>query len=151
MEPIFVDGVPARVTVADFRRYHLQSFPSLREPESDDLIQNAIDTVYTMFPGASTAWDLHDRQMWFEKTQLAYRLLAAWLIADQYPDLMSGVISIAGIKKKKVDGVDIMFDPGIFSGDSPLMWLKSNDFGRKVLMMSGTMPKRALLRVEKFV
>ena len=150
-EAVFVDGVPMKITVFDWRRYHLQSFPSLRESEADDLIQSAIDTVYIMFPGVGTAWDLQTKQVWFDKTRLAYRLLAAWFIADQYPDLLSGIVSIAGIKRKKVDGVDIMFNPDIFTGDNPLVWLKSNDFGRKVLQLTATVPKRAVLRVTKYV
>jgi len=151
MEAVFINGVPAKITVADFRRYHLQSFPSLRGGDADEFLQNAIDTVYTMFYGVATGWDMQPAQIWFEKTQLAYRLLVAWLIADQYPELASGVISIDGIKRKKIDGVDITFNTDLLTGNNPLDWLKSNDFGRKVLMMAGTMPRRALLRVTKYV
>ena len=152
MDATFINGVPMRITVFDFRRYHLQSFASLRESDSDELIADAIKTIYTMFPGVETAWDMQERQIWFDKTRLAYLWLTAWLIADQYPDLVSGILSIDGlIKRKKVDGVDITFNTEGFDGDNPLLWLKSNRFGRKALMMFGTVPKRALLRVEKYV
>ena len=151
MEAVFINNVPMKITAVDFRRFHLQSFPSLREPEFDEFIENAIETVYTMFPGAATAWEMQTKQVWFEKTRLVYRLLTAWLIADQYPELTSSIVTIDGIKQKKIDGVSITFSPEIFSGSNPLMWLRSNDFGRKVLMMAGTMPGRALLRVSKYV
>ena len=152
MEAVFIDGVPAKITATDFRRYHLQSFPALRSSEYDEFIQNAIDTVYTMFTGVATGWDLQTRQVWFDKTRLCYLHLTAWLIADQYPDLLAGMITVDWlIKRKKVDGVDITFNTDAFKGDSPLEWLKSNAFGRKALMMAATMPRRALLRVEKFV
>ena len=151
MEAVFVDGVPAKITVYDFLRHHLQSFPSFSDSGFTELIQEAIDTVYTMFVGVGTAWDLQDKQVWFDKSRRCYLYLTAWLIADQYPELTASIVTIAGIKRKKIDGIDITFDPGIYTDKDPLVWLKSNAFGRKVLMMAGTLPRRALLRVEKYV
>jgi len=152
MDAIFVDDKPARITVYDFRRFHLQSFPSLADAEYDDLIASAIETVYTMFPGVAKMWDMHrNRQAWFDKTTLCYRLLVAWFIADQYPQV-SSVASVNGVlKRKKVDGVDVTFNIEMFKDRDPLVWLRSNDFGRKALMMMQTAPRRALLRLERIV
>ena len=150
MEAVFADGRPAQVTAYDFRRFHLQSFPNLAGAEYDGLIASAIETVYAMFPGVAKMWDMHrDRQLWFDKTTLCYRLLVAWFIADQYPQV-SSVASVSGVlKRKKVDGVDITFNIEMFKGRDPLVWLRSNDFGRKALMMMQTAPRRALLRLER--
>ena len=152
MDAIFVDDKPARITVYDFRRFHLQSFPNLADAEYDDLIASAIEMVYTMFPGVAKMWDMHrNRQTWFDKTTLCYRLLVAWFIADQYPQV-SSVASVNGVlKRKKVDGVDITFNIEMFKDRDPLVWLRSNDFGRKALMMMQTAPRRALLRLERIV
>ena len=153
MDAVFIDGLPARVTLNDFRRHHLQSFPALAEAEYDDLISMAIDAVYTMFAGVGQMWDLHrDKRVWCAKTRLCYLLLAAWFIADQYPELSSALSVMGGaIKRKKVDGVDITFNTDLFKGGSPMEWLQSNGFGRKALMMMQTAPRRMLLRVTNFV
>lgn len=151
MDAIFVDGKPAQITIHDFRRFHLQSFPSLAEPEYDNLIQTAIEMMYTLFPGVSKMWDLHrDKQIWFDKTTLCYRMLTAWFIADQYPDLTSASTINPALKRKKVDATDVHFNVDMFKDRDPLTWLQSNDFGRKALMMIRTAPKRALLRLERF-
>jgi len=152
MDAVFVDGLPAKITIHDFRRHHLYSFPSLGESEYDGLIADAIETIYSMFPGVSEAWDLHrDKQKWYEKTTLCYRLLTAWFIMDRYPDI-SGNDSGAGfIKQKKVDGVSITYNTEPFIGDNLMDHLRSNDFGRKALLMLHTAPKRAFLRVTRFV
>jgi len=160
MEAIFVDGKPAQITVYDFRRFHLQSFPALAEEEYDTLIADAIDTVYIMFPGVSEMWDMHrNRQFWFDKTTLCYRLLTCWYITDRYPELSPSYTSLNGVplEQKKVDGVMLKFQRELAKYASsaamlnPMLGLRSNDFGRKALMMMQTAPKRALLRLERVV
>jgi len=160
MEALFVDGVPAKITTHDFRRHHLQSFPSLLDKEYDDLIADAIDTVYAMFPGVATMWDMHrKKQIWFDKTVLCYRLLTCWYITDRYPELSTSYTSLNGVplEQKKVDGVALKFqrELGKFASPqdmlNPMIALRSNDFGRKALIMIQTAPRRALLRVERFV
>jgi hypothetical protein len=152
MEAVFVDGLPAKITIHDFRRHHLQSFPTLVDQEYDSLIAGAIDAVYSMFPGVAEMWDMHrNRQIWYEKTTLCYRLLVAWLITDQYPGL-SGSFSGADIlKQKKIDGVSVTFNTEPFKGANLADFLRSNAFGRQALLMIHTAPRRALLRVERFV
>ena len=158
MDAIFVDGVPAKITLHDFRRHHLYSFPVLSESEYDALIADAIDAVYAMFPGVASAWDLHrDKQIWFDKTTLCYRLLTAWYIEDRYPGLASNYTSLNGVplESKRVDGVAMKFR-NIAGADSveamlnPALVLRSNLFGRHALMMMQTAPRRALLRVTRF-
>jgi hypothetical protein len=149
-------NVPAKITVADFRRYFLASFPPLAAGEHDGLIQDAIDTVYAMFPGIRTLWDVHAKQLWYDKTVTCYRLLTAWFIMDRYPEVSSAYASVNGmpLKRKKVDGVDLTFETG-FLQETPgaaasmqdvLGGLKSNDFGRKALLMIRCSAKRVMLR-----
>lgn len=157
-EALFVDGVPARITMADFRRFHLQSFPQLADSEYDGIITDAIEAVYTMFTGVGTLWDLEPKQTWYEKTTLCYRLLTAWYIADLYPELVSGIPTMGGIpvKRKKVDGVDITFaDTNTSRGGKDYMdllsSLKSNSFGNKAYVMIRCSVKMALLYNSRFV
>jgi len=151
MEAVFVDGKPARITVYDFRRYHLQSFPMLADAEYDDLIASAIEMVYTMFPGVQDIWDMcRSKQLWFDKATMCYRLLTAWFIADQYPQLTTSLTVDGILKRKKVDGVDIHFNIEMFKDRDPMVWLRTNDFGRKALMMIQASPKRALFRLERY-
>jgi hypothetical protein len=160
MEAVFADGVPARITTHDFRRHHLQSFPKLADERYDELIADSIDTVYTMFSGVASAWDLHrKKQVWFEKTVLCYRLLTCWYITDRYPELSSSYTSLNGVplEQKKIDGVMVKFQRELARYSTPqdnlnpMLGLRSNDFGRKALIMLQTAPRRALLRVEGFV
>jgi hypothetical protein len=158
MDAVFIHGIPAKITVHDFRRHHLQSFPKLRGEDYDGLIADAIDTVYAIFPGVATIWDMHrDRQVWYDKTVLCYRLLTAWLIADRYAELAAGVRTIDGIRQKKVDGVSLTYDVERVRGEvapgypAVLAGLNSNHFGRTALMMVRSAGKNALLRVEKVV
>jgi hypothetical protein len=158
MEAVFTDGVPAKITIHDFRRHHLQSFPKLGEEEYDGLVKDAIDAVYTVFNGVATLWDMHrDKQVWYDKTVLCYRLLTAWYIAGKYPELASHVVSIDGIRQKKVDGVSLTLDTDMINGKADgvyqdaLAGLQSNHFGRTALMMIRSAPKRWLLRNAKIV
>ena len=154
-EALFVDGVPARITVQDFRRYHLASFPKLASEEHDALIDNAIEAVYAMFTGVATLWDMQPRQKWYDKTVLCYRLLTAWYIADVYPMYVAGTPVMGGIpiKRKKVGPTDITFPDKAAQGDylDLLESLKSNVFGNKARLMLTTAAKRFLLHNRKFV
>jgi hypothetical protein len=144
--------VPAKVAVEDFRRRFLMLFPKLGSVEYDGLIQDAIDTVYAMFTGVNTIWDIHPDNVWHEKTQVCYRLLTAWYIADKYAGLVSEVPSIDGFQHKRVDGVLLKYDTGMIYGKAggavqePLAGLRSNRFGRTALMMIQSAAKRAMLR-----
>lgn len=156
-DAVFVDDVPAKITIHDFRRHHAYSFPALTDSEYDDLITDAIDTVYTMFPAVAELWDWHPQQLWFDKTTLCYRLLTAWLIEDRYPEVSKNYTSLNGVKleQKRVDGVALKFQRD-HAGDAeamlnPLARLNSNDFGRKALLMIQSSAKRTLFRNCRFV
>jgi hypothetical protein len=149
-------NVPAKITVEDFRRYFSASFPKLMAEEHDGLIQDAIDTVYAMFTGVGMLWDMHPDKVWYDKTVTCYRLLTAWFVMDRYPELSSAYTSVNGmpLKRKKVDGVDLMFETKFLqetqgaagSMQDILGGLKSNDFGRKALLMIRCSAKRVMLR-----
>jgi hypothetical protein len=146
--------VPAKITIADFRRYFSMSFPKLVDEEYDGLIQDAIDTVYAVFTGVNTLWDLHPAKVWHEKSQTCYRLLTAWFITDRYPDMVPNYSSVNGmpLKQKKIDGVDLKFDTDSVQSKADgayqdtLSGLKSNQHGRTALMMIQTSAKRVMLR-----
>jgi hypothetical protein len=158
MDPIFVDGLPARITREDFRRYHLQAFPALAD-EGDEVIDDAIEAAYAMFTGIATLWDWQPKPVWYEKTTLCYRLLAAWYLMDVYPTLAAGggTASMGGIpiKRKKIGGVDITrADDSAGSGNKDytdlLDGLKSNAFGYKAYFMIKAAGKRVLLRNRRY-
>lgn len=150
-EAIFAGDVPARITVEDFLRYFKQNFPDLSTPDGADIIREAIETVYTMFTGVSTLWDMQPRQEWYEKTVTAYRLLTAWYIADMYPMETEGVVSMGGIPlaKKRIGPTEITFASTQHVGRGGFMDLlgplKSNSFGHKAYLMISTAAKRARL------
>jgi hypothetical protein len=152
MEPIFVGGLPARITPSDFRRYHLQSFPKLAGNQHDELVQQAIDTVYDAFYGVATIWKCHSKQVWHDKTQTCYRLLTAWFIADLCPSFVAGTPVMGGLplKRKKIDGVDLTFqDMSKASGNgyqNLLAGLDSNPFGKTAKIMITTSAARFRLR-----
>jgi hypothetical protein len=158
MAPVFVDGLPERITVADFRRYHAESFPKLLAEKYDQLLRDAIDAVYTMFHGVQSLWDLQSESVWFEKTRLAFRLLTAWYVADMYPTLSAGVASMGGIplRRKKIGAVDIQYAETAVSAAyrdyrDLLGYLKSNTFGAKAYGMIRAAGKIALLGNRRFV
>jgi hypothetical protein len=144
--------VPAKITIDAFRRYFSASFPRLMAEEHDDLIQDTIDTVYAVFAGVNTIWDIQPKRVWHEKSQVCYRLLTAWYIADNHPDFVAGVPVMGGIplKRKKIDGVDLMFADRTASGNKDyqdlLESLKSNTWGNKARLMITACAKRAMLR-----
>jgi hypothetical protein len=149
----FFDGLPTRITVGDFRRYHGQSFPKLLDARYDQLLSDAIDDMYTMFHGVETLWDKLDDQVWFERTRLAFRLLTAWHITDTYPTLSSGVASMGGVplRRKKIGGVDVHYAESAVSAPYKdyrdlLGYLKSNAFGNRAYSMIKSSGKLVVLR-----
>jgi hypothetical protein len=157
---VFADGVPAKITADDFRRYHLMTFPKLAE-DPDGIISDAIDTVYAMFTGVATLWDMQPPQVWYDKTVTCYRLLTAWYITDSYPEVSAAYSSLNGmpLRRKKVDGVDLTFATEVLqdgrslfqAAQDPLNGLKSNDFGRKALLMLRSSGKKPMLRSKIYV
>jgi hypothetical protein len=145
-------NVPAKITVENFRRYFSASFPKLMAEQYDGFVQDAIDTVYAMFTGISTLWDMHPDTAWHEKTQVCYRLLTAWYIGDMAPWAVAGVPVMGGIplKRKKVDGVDLTFADAAANGNKNyedlLQSLVSNVWGSKARLMIRAAAKRAMLR-----
>lgn len=147
MEAFFQGGVPARITRDDFRRFYLANFPKLAEGH-DDIIDQAIEAVYTEFHGVGTLWNMHSPQVWFDKTRMCYLHLAAWYIADMHPKYVAGVPVMGGvpIKRKKIGGVDITFQDGSSSASDLLAGLMSNPFGKQAYIMIKASAKRTALR-----
>ncbi len=116
MEKVIVDGVPLKITVDDFKRRFLDKFPKMAF-EHDEEIQNAIDSMYTIFHGVGKIWKWCDKQVWFNKTRECYGLLAAWYICSMYPEYAKGIASTGGfmVKRKKIGGGDITFKDGTYS------------------------------------
>ena len=149
--PVFVDGVPKRIEPSDFTRYHLAQFPRLANQKYALVLEDAIESAYTMFIGIGTLWKHHPDQVWFDKTRLCYRLLVAWYIADTNPTLLAGVPSMGGVplKRKKIDSIDITYadDTSVNKADYEdlLKSLKSNPFGAKAYFMIKTAARRAAI------
>ena len=154
-QALFVSGLPAPITPDDWRRYHLQSFPAFAttDPDkkkiADDILHEAIEAVYSMWVGVSTLWESHDKQVWYEKTRLCYRLLICWYIADLYPEHARGILSTSGmaIGRKKIGPIDIVYNQDALSAGSKdiISPLLSNPFGAKAHLMIKTAYKRAAI------
>lgn len=149
----FINGLPARITADDFRRYFLPSFPRLGSTEYNDYLANAIETVYTLFYGVQTLWNLHDKQVWFDKTQLCFLNLLAWYIADTNHTFCTGTTTMGGVKlrRKRIGDIDISFDNASSDGNGVsfqnlLGGLLSNPFGKVAYIMIESCAKRAMLR-----
>jgi len=157
-QALFVSGLPAPVTPEDWRRYHLQSFPVFADEDkkevSDEILHEAIEAVYSMWVGVSYLWQGHDKQVWYEKTRLCYRLLICWYIADIYPDYARGILSTAGlpIARKKIGPVDITFNKEALASSSVdlLAPLLSNAFGAKAHLMIKTVYRRVNINNGNF-
>lgn len=148
MQAFFQDGVPGRITADDFKRKYLSHFPDFSDGH-DDILEDAIDSVYVQFHGVQTLWDLQDKQVWFDKTRLCFLHLTAWFLADVYPEFVSGVPVVGGVpvKRKKIGGTDITFqDTSTAIGGDLLSGLLSNPFGKQAYMMIKTCAKRMMLR-----
>lgn len=158
-QALFVSDLPAPITPYDWRRHHLQSFPAFADEETsseaDAILDEAIEAVYSMWPGVSYLWKGHDPQVWFEKTRLCYRLLICWYIADLYPDYSRGILSTGGlpITRKKIGPVDITYGKeGLASNSKDLLApLLSNAFGAKAHLMIRTVYRRAKIDNGSFI
>jgi hypothetical protein len=144
-----VNGYPAPITVSDWRRHHLQSFPafvSADEETGNGVIQEAIESVYTMFIGVMDFWSQHEPQTYFDKTRLCYRLLTCWWIADLNPEYAIGIMTTGGmpLANKKIGPITIGFNTKLLNGSDPLQMLLSNPFG----VRAHGMIKNALVRMR---
>ena len=146
MATVFVDGVPAKLTVADFKRAYLAAFPKFKDRANDEILQDAIDAVYIMFDGVNILWACGDQDVWYDKATRCYLHLIAWYIANVYPRYAPGIQSTGGmpILSKKIGDVTIhyMDTSKLNSADSVLMSLKSNPYGNMALMMISGAPAR---------
>jgi len=157
-QALFVSGLPAPITPDDWHRHHLQSFPAFLDDDMKEngemIINDAIETIYSMWVGVSYLWQGHDAQVWYEKTRLCYRLLICWYIADLYPLYARGLISTGGlpIVRKKIGPIDIAFNKEALSAGSLdlLSPLLSNAFGAKAHLMIKTVYKRTKISNGNF-
>lgn len=155
MAVILNNGVPARITVQDFKSSYLASFPAFTDPKRDPIIEDAISAVYDIFSGVNTLWSMADIGEWYDKAVRCYKLLAAWYIADMYPRFALGIQGTGGmpILEKKIGDLTIRYADmtRLGSTDSVLESLKSNPFGSKAYVMIKGAPKRWLLSVTPIV
>jgi hypothetical protein len=153
MATVFVDGLPEKITVADFKRAYLAAFPRLTDDANDPIVQDAIDAVYTMFNGVATLWKRELPDDWYDKTVRCYLYLTAWYIANLYPRLAIGIQSTSGmpILSKKIGDVTIhyMDTSHLNTADSVLASLRSNPYGSMALVMIGSAASRFKLATFK--
>lgn len=155
MAVIFASGVPARITIEDFKSAYLAAFPAFLDASRDPVIEDAIAAVYDIFSGVNTLWSMAEKQEWYDKATRCYKLLAAWYIADLYPRLALGVQSTGGlpILEKRIGDVMIKYadTTKLGSTDAVLDMLRSNPYGAKAYQMIKSAPKRWLLVVAPVV
>jgi hypothetical protein len=151
-EAIFQGKFPRHITPLDIKRWHLASFPKLANPENQIVMEEAINAVYTMFHGCQELFDMSERQVYYDKTTLIFRLLACWYIADQYPLLVAGVPTMGALplKAKSIGNVKLMFQDNFTKGQNSeyqdlLSALKSNGWGFKAYTMIRSSAKRVML------
>ena len=139
-----VDGLPKKIEPEFFLRKFGETFPDLLPLAKEELVEELIDDIYTMFHGVNFLWDTHKEQVWYDKTRMCYSLLLAWYITDTFPLLAVGVPSMGGmpIKQKSIGGVKIVFGNPDADGASglkhykdQLAQLKTNPFGYKAYTM----------------
>lgn len=142
------NGKPLRINREWFRSRYGQNFPELLSDEYDDMLDNAIESVYTLFAGVCDIWAHLERNLYVDKTQMCYGLLVAWYLTDLYPTYAEGVLSSGGvgIKSKKIGGTQITFADeakraGSANNANLLQGLLSNAFGVKAYMMIKTSGK----------
>lgn len=135
-------GRPPRIDRHWFLARYAQNFPDLTDEDNASVLDDSIESVYTMFDGVSSLWAHLERNVYCDKTRLCYGLLTAWYIADLYPTYAVGVASSGGIpvKSKKIGGTMITFSDSAKAAGSAhnaelLAALKSNAFGAKAYMM----------------
>jgi len=143
-------GIPPRIEREWFRSRYGQNFPDFLEEseQNDELLDNAIDTVYNIFAGVQDIWTHLARDVYVNKTQICYGLLVAWYLTDMYPEHAEGVASSGGIpiKAKKIGGTQITYaesgrNAGAKNNADLLASLKSNAFGMKAYLMIKTSGK----------
>jgi hypothetical protein len=153
MAAVFVDGLPQRIAVADFKDAYLAAFPKFTNAEYDPIIEDAINAVYTMFNGAQYLWKSRDTDTWYDKTVRCYLYLVAWYIVNLYPRMSAGIQSTGGmpILAKKIGDVTIhyMDSSRLSTADDVLNSLKSNPYGNMALMMIRSAPARFAMHVIK--
>lgn len=136
-------GRPPRIDREWFRARYGQNFPELLSDEYDTMLDNCIESVYTLFAGVVDIWSYLERNLYVDKTQMCYGLLVAWYIADLYPSFADGVVSSGGVplKSKKIGGTQVTFKDdvtataGARNNADLLGSLKSNAFGVKAYFM----------------
>ena len=142
--PVFVNGIPARITRDYFRSRYGQNFPDLLPTATNARVDAFIEDTYTMFYGVNKLWAMHPTQVYFDKTQLCFGHLLCWYITDMDPSLAVGIMTAGGIplKSKEIGGIKLVFgtaDPSGASGVKGyldlLSPLKSNPFGYKAYQM----------------
>lgn len=135
-------GRAPQITVEWFRTRYGQNFDILTE-DKDVFLQTCIEDVYTLFYGVGELWNHLEREVYVNKTQMCYGLLVAWYIADLFPELTSGVMTMGGgipLRAKKIGGTMLQFGDvaskagGIHNADL-LQSLKTNAFGAKAYLM----------------
>jgi len=108
------------------------NFPNL----TTDQVQIGIDSAYTMWYGVITAyWARMAADIRDAKRLLAWNLLTAWWLANQFPSQVTGVVSNGGmpLSAKTIGGVSVsMKDIPVQPGMEGLL---SNTFGVEALMM----------------
>lgn len=142
------NGKPLRINREWFRSRYGQNFPELLSDEYDDMLDNCIESVYTLFAGVCDIWSHLERNVYVDKTQMCYGLLVAWYITDLYPTFAEGVMASGGVgvKSKKIGGTQVTFSDeakraGSANNANLLQGLQSNAFGVKAYMMIKTSGK----------
>lgn len=110
-DPVFVNGLPARITRTDFRDRFAANYPDLIPESTNDFLDMCIADVYTMYAGVQSLWARQTPDIYFNKTQMCMCFLLAWYIADVFPTYAIGVAGTGGmaLKSKSVGGVKVVF------------------------------------------
>lgn len=153
-----VDDVPKRIDPAFFLHRYGETFPDLLPLAMEETLEEIISDVYTMFHGVNTLWEMHEEQIWYNKTRMCYGLLTAWYIVDTFPHFAVGIPSMGGmpIKQKSIGGVKIVFGNPDSDGTSglkqyrdQLAQLKTNPYGYKAYTMINSAVSMLKIRGRK--
>lgn len=135
-------GIPEHIDRVWFLTRYGQNFPEFLDSKYNEVVDNAIDSVYTFFAGVGDLWSHLERNVYCDKTKMCYGLLVAWYLTDLYPTFAEGVVSSGGVplKSKKIGGTQVTFADssaryGAKNNADLLQSLKSNAFGAKAYMM----------------
>jgi hypothetical protein len=118
------------MTPAEFA--YTANFPTLTTPQ----IQAGIDSARTMWYGVITSyWASLGQTIRDAKRLLAWNLLTAWWLANQYPSAVTGVVSNGGLplSGKTIGGVSVTFRD--IPAQPGMEGLQSNVFGSEAYMM----------------